>query len=466
MRVLLFGTGDYYNRYSTMIYRNEKVIALLDNDPAKWGRKKDSVLIHNPEDALKMDFDRIILLSGQDMDMHKQLIALGVPESKLCYLEQYYMESKFQDSPFPNSGKPWEGKKRILILTAELGYHGGALAAVYMAKALLNSGNSVVIVAPEGAADFVEEQRKEGLNLAFYPWLPLVKPDFLQWAGQFDLVIVNVFPMMPCACEISRHRPVLWWLHEAGDMYSDIYKRTLYKYQAYASRAAFSGMTICSVSSQAKRNFKKHFPEAEVDLLPCGIPDRDQRIPWKPSAPLVFAVIGSATQCKGWDIFVKAVRKMGKKEQKTAEFWMIGTIGKNRFGEAIREAAVREPSIRLLGELTRRQMEEAYGRINVVVCCSREETFSLVVLEGLMYRKICVVSDGAGISEFLKNGESALICKAGDSDDLASCMTWCMAHPEKLQRLSENGRSVYEEHFSMDCFGKKLEDMVNRAVGS
>ena len=62
MKILIFGTGDYYQRYKKWIAK-EKVVALLDNSPAKQHTVMDGIKVVSPREGISKDFDVVIILS-------------------------------------------------------------------------------------------------------------------------------------------------------------------------------------------------------------------------------------------------------------------------------------------------------------------------------------------------------------------------------------------------------------------
>ena len=57
MKYLIFGTGDYYERYKDW-FAKEDIAALLDNSPQKQNTKIDGIRVMAPEDGVKLSFAR------------------------------------------------------------------------------------------------------------------------------------------------------------------------------------------------------------------------------------------------------------------------------------------------------------------------------------------------------------------------------------------------------------------------
>ena len=84
MKYLLFGTGDYYERYKKW-FEPENIVALLDNSPLKQGTFIDGIQVLPPEKGIEKPFDIIVILSFYVKEMKQQLLQLGVLEDKICH---------------------------------------------------------------------------------------------------------------------------------------------------------------------------------------------------------------------------------------------------------------------------------------------------------------------------------------------------------------------------------------------
>lgn len=89
MKYLIFGTGDYYERYKDW-FAKEDIAALLDNSPQKQNTKIDGIRVMAPEDGVKLSFDCIVVLSFYVKDMKRQLKALGVEQDRIFH---FYIHS-------------------------------------------------------------------------------------------------------------------------------------------------------------------------------------------------------------------------------------------------------------------------------------------------------------------------------------------------------------------------------------
>ena len=462
MKIVIFGVGRFYQEKKQMIPLETEIVAFLDNNAALQGRFMDGCPIAAPCEVGCFSYDKIILMSLSEEEMENQLLELGVEKGNIWYW------SRFMSEMYYGTFKLYCGStdfakaygKRILIISTELNYNGGTIAAVYGARALQERGNLVILAAPSGDKTFIKETVDSGVSIVICPALPYVHLEELFWIRQFDAVLVNVFQMAPCVSDINAVKPVMWWIHEPVE----IYERTLKQLQDI-KKDKLKDINIYAVSKIAQKNFNACFLNKITKTLPFGIPD--QRTKDKSSGKkedLVLAVIGAVCPRKAQDIFVKAVGLLSVEEKQNVQFWIIGFIGNDEYGAQVRALAAKESTVKLAGPLTRSEICEAYREIDVVVCPSREETMSIVVTEGMMYGKACIASDKTGIAQYMEDGENGLICKAEEPADLCEKMRWIMQNQEKLSVMGSRARQTYETYFTMKEFGQRLEGVLQETM--
>ena len=164
---------------------------------------------------------------------------------------------------------------------------------------------------------------------------------------------------------------------------------------------------------------------------------------------------------KGQDIFIQAADLLSDDEKSRAEFWIVGKLWGDGFGKKIEQMAAARQYIKLVGEKSREEMIRLYRKISVVAAPSRQDTLSMAATEGLMWKKVCIVSEVTGIAQYIENGKNGLLCKADDAKDLSRQMKWVIWKGERLGAIRKNARLTYEEFFSMEMFGKRLERILH-----
>lgn len=465
MDVIIFGTGKRYQNNRTMIRQKFNIMAFLDNNKELEGKHVDGVPVFTPNQVSDLQPLPILLVSAKEREMKAQLEGAGISKKRIwdwqkiqCEINQGTYKVFLSDEKAGHRGK-------ILLVSTFLSYNGGTIAIVYAAKELKKRGYDVTLAAPGGDENLIREINGEGIRVLLCLFFPYAYHDKLLWVKQFDMAIVNVYQMIRCACEISRYIPVLWWIHEPSMAYVNIYQDINNRFEEYAIVKQFDNINIMAVSAIAQRNFNMFYPNRIKHVLELGIPDlQGCKVTKSCNKKMVFAIIGDVALHKGQDIILKAVKIINSIRKQQMELWIIGGIGEDDYGEKIRMSVEEYSFVKIKGLLSREEINKKYEEIDVVVCPSLEETFSIVVVEGMMYGKVCVASDATGVARYIDDKVNGLICKAGDAVSLARQMEWVMEHLDELDLIKENARKTYEQYFTMEKFGDRLEEAMEQTL--
>lgn len=465
MKVIIFGTGMLYQNFREQVKR-EDIVAFIDNDSKKQGKFLDGVKIYNPQYVLQLLFDKIILMSSQFIEMKQQLLDIGVSEDKIWTWRRYESElSRGVLKLFCYHDYKANYKKRVLVISTHLDYNGGTLAAVRAVQALQLKGYQTVLAAPSGNQEFIDEMSQKGINIVLCTAIWHLSKTEMCWINQFDVVLVNVFQMVACACEISQYKPVLWWIHEPSMSYCGIYERIRKEFGQYDNVLKMKQINIVAVSKIAKRNFEVYYPGIVKHTLLFGIPDEfisemnTESIESKDKC--TFAIIGNIEERKAQKIFIQAILKFSREEIDQLEFLVIGGDYAHEYCREVKKMAEEAHQIKFLGQLPREEMKTIFQKIDVVVCASMEETMSIAIVEGMMHNKLCITTDATGIADYINHGENGFICKAGDVDSLWMAMKWIVDHKNESKSIRKNARKTYEKYFTMESFSERLEELIH-----
>lgn len=457
MRVVIFGTGLYCENRINSIEDKVNIVAFIDNNPVLWGRKRKEIPIFAPNLIKNMQYDKIILMSLSFDEMKKQLLDMGILEEKIKSYEEVYAEL--------NNGKleiyfdkiKKNGGKKILIALHMMGYHCVANIALYTARVLQERGYQVTLIAANGDKRFIKSVTEKGFLVFIYGGIFCAEIEEMFWLQYFDYVIVNTYSMMRFALNVSKIKPSFWWLHES----KDVYKRRLEISDTFTI-SELDMLNIYAVSNVARKNFNDCYPNIRIECLEYGIPEKNvSKITSKNK--MIFAIIGYVSEIKGQDVLLDAIAKLSNYEKEKIEVWIIGKIGDDSYSQKIKSIAKNEESIKILGELNSDEMEEAYSRIDVVVCASRQDSFPTVIVEGMMYGRVCITTDVTGIASHIENGRNGFVCQSEDAGNLCSKIKWILSNKKSLKKIGENARKTYLEYFTMKDFGDRIEKIISSA---
>ncbi|SFI08384.1 Glycosyltransferase involved in cell wall bisynthesis [Pseudobutyrivibrio sp. OR37] len=459
MKLLIFGTGKFYQKKKQELLDTDKIEAFVDNRANEIGSFEDKKVYH-PNEIKKVAFDYIIVMATDYKNIREQLHNIGIDDSKILDFEEYISISKraFQRILVAKGNS----FKKILVISEPLLFNGGAMAAVNASLALTRRGYSVDITVAHADSAIIEILRNAGIGLIICPHLPYINQDDVDIFCDYDIALVNVFPMIRVACELSKRVPVLWWLHESSDKYNYFYKNTRQKHYRYDNASLFNNIRIAAVSTIAKNVFESIY-ERKIDcIFPVGI--NDESLSSKEEADvstIVFATLGTVAPAKGQLDVINAI-KLLKNNQKEVEYKIIGAIGDDDYEKKIKESS--ELQVSLEGVLNRDELVAQRKKINVVICASYEETLCLSVVEGMMDSKICITTDETGIAEYIEDGVNGFVYKAGDINTLAKKLQYIINHLNELDDMREKARDTYEKYFTLDILADNIEREIELTI--
>ncbi len=259
MRYVLFGTGDYYKRYSRWFAERE-VAAILDNDVNKQGTILDGYLVIAPADVTKLEYDAIVILSFYVTEMRKQLVELGVPGNVIFHF--YDLHELFQKEAALSLTKKIQTKS-ILLLSHDLTLGGPALALYHAAVLLKNAGYEVVY------GSMLDGSLRSKLEDSLIPVIIDVRLQIctmkeLTWTNKYDLVICNTINYHVFLSERNEDMQVIWWLHDSPFFYEGIKADRL-------NSISTKNMKILSVGPVPRNAVEKYKPDVPISDLIYGV---------------------------------------------------------------------------------------------------------------------------------------------------------------------------------------------------
>lgn len=461
MRVVIYGVGKLYKNRSDEIaelFADDVVVAFLDNK-FKTDMEIEGIPARNPRCVNSILFDRIVIVSVHVEEIYSLLLKYGVDKRKICTWKEYRAEKTGSVIDKYDATTSGDGKM-VLIVASPIRYDGGSMAVVYAALAL-RARNYCVWV----SAEYIEIELKEkllsaGINLAICKDIPYTGENFKNWVKLFSIVIVNVFPNIHSAYELGKIKPLVWWIHES-DVYGKIYQKTFSTFPWYREGVSIDTVNVVAVSDKAKNNFQRYYPKIGVRIMPYGLPDESGDNEAE-NETMIFAIIGNVSYLKGQDIFIQAAIKAMADKGTKAEFWIIGNQA-NEYAEALLTEAERFDFIKVKGEINRVEMVKYISRIDVIVSSSREDSLPIVVVEGMMNSKACIMSDVIGSVKYVTNYKNGIIFESQNIDDLADKMRWCIGNRDEVKKIGKEARKTYTSEFSMEKFADRLEKEIEHA---
>lgn len=462
MKIVVFGVGDYFNSRKEKLKKCGEIVGYIDSNHALWGKSIDGIQIVRPEAIHDFDFDIIVIMSIFAYEIKQKLTGLGVREEKIKFFTEYYGEVYqnrlnilFSPDYFVHSPK---GK--VLIISNFIRYSSAYTIVIHTISALKLQGYQVAVASIDGEECAMEKIRKRGATVLICGNLHHAAKEELFWIENFDCVIVNTSYYLGSIVEISKIRPVIWWIHEPPS-----YVKASFDYLNKYQQKDFENISVYAVCGIARQGVEACLPGKRAEILTYGIEDEaGKRAARLHKDKFVFAVIGYVSPIKAQDIFIKAVKCLSEEEKQKAEFWIIGSISEVGYGFEIRKMAEKEACIRIFGEISREEMGDIYNEIDVVVNPSRMDLLPMVIAEGMQYSKVCITSSATGMAEYIRNGENGFVFRTEDYEDLAENFVRLMSNPEAAAQIGRKGKEIYDRFFSITAFAQRINEIVENEI--
>lgn len=454
MKVLLFGTGEYYNRYKIW-FENEQILALIDNSPEKQGKMIDGIRVLSPADIIYIDFDAIFIMSFYVLEMKKQLIDLGVPKEKIHHFydihDVLYNKSLNKEVTFYGD---FSKEKEILLLNQDLTLGGPALALYNVAKILKRNGYSVTYGSQIDGA-LREYLESEGIPVVVDLNLLVQRMDECDWIKGYSLIICNTINFHVFLSKRDIRIPVIWWLHDSLFFYDGINKRAIDS----ISNVNLKVWGVGPVSENAIKTFR---PDFEVSNLLYGVEDVADKIDVdikKTKDFFQFVTIGYIEKRKGQDILIESIKKIPNNIRNKLRFILVGQNTSILAKRIMKECEGIE-EVEFTGVVNREKIYEILRNSDIMICPSREDPMPTVCAEAMMYSVPCIVSDAVGTAKYIEDNVNGRIFQNENSDELAERIIEIINNNSCVCEMAIKARKTFDDYFAMHVFENNLMKLM------
>ncbi len=199
-----------------------------------------------------------------------------------------------------------------------------------------------------------------------------------------------------------------------------------------------------------------------IDPAICGSLDRQEaRQRLGITRPTVVAILGQISPLKRQDLFVEAAMKLiDDRHFDEVEFLVIGSPAPEdlRFARRLEErisAAGLADRVRFIGFLDR--LPSYLSAIDIVAVPSRNEAFSLVLVEAMAAGCAVVATRVGGMAEIVEDGVTGIFIDPDDATTLSSAIARLVTEPGLRRLISDNGCQRARQRYARDRLIDRLE---------
>jgi GT2 family glycosyltransferase len=343
----------------------------------------------------------------------------------------------------------------VLFVSHELSVTGAPRMLFYAARLVRQNGGFPVVVAPADGS-LRAEMEQAGIVVIIDASIRHNHFLFERFARNFDLAVVNTIDLAGVVRQLSAI-PILrtlWWFHEAQSL-----SRLLRK----LPDVHWERVRALCVSEYARSFLPKGI---DASVLYNGIPDEPVEPAAKdPAGPLTFVLSGTIEPRKGQDVLVDAVALLPLPIRQQCRFVLTGKLWDMRreFWNSIQMKMARLPEITYLGALDHQSQLKLIAAADVVLCCSRDEPASLVVMEAAMLSKPTILSNRVGLLEVL-GSECCFVFESESALSLARQLLAVYERRGQMQQMGTAARRKFEQQLTLEVFGRRFLALASEQI--
>ena len=240
-------------------------------------------------------------------------------------------------------------------------------------------------------------------------------------------------------------RPVDRWVFVS----EDTWRRFSYRVAPRHGTVVYDGIDVPALRTA----------EASVVREELGIPA---------GAPVVGMVARVSPQ-KDFTTLARAARRVAVRHP-GARFLVVGDNGqepayREHYEQVVRELVEQGVEGRFIFTGFRRDVPRLVAAMDVFVLCTHFEGLPLVLLEGMAQTKPTVATAVDGIPELVRHGDTGLLHRHQDDDELARHISQLLEDHALAARLGAAGRHAVETFWTNERFGRDMVKLYRDVLG-
>ena len=345
---------------------------------------------------------------------------------------------------------------KMLIIIPDLNLTGSLTALMDLLLIFQKKGFALYILSSE-EGKFCQKLTAMGCIVFIRPCVVCnnIYRHFLQEA--FDLVFLNTSSCFYYAYFfINCSKKVLWWFHETkaqmDSMPSEFLNLSLLS----------DNFTLFGVTKPVVNGIKERY-EICIENLPMPINDGFHVSETRAEEKVLFFMPAAYSYIKGQDILLQAIIHLPSEYLERAKFVFCGyqLPGQKEYYNKIKKIAQQIPSVVFLDEIERNEVYDWYNQCDCVIAPSRIDATPTTIVEAMMHRKLCIVSDATGISDYMMDCVNGFIFATENIQDLMKRILFVIDTLNELTYIAEAGRKIYQDYFSMEAVTEKINQYLS-----
>ena len=366
-------------------------------------------------------------------------------------------ETLFDDlPPRPTEAETVSDKGKILFVTPELTYTGTPRSLLRMCKVAVSLGYAPIVWSSR-PGPFATEYEKYNIEVQIVPETSLSKREIINRIKSCDMAVCNTIMADRYARVCSFYVPTVWYIREATNIPDFTRNNPQRFYTLQHSR------DIYCVSDYAAAAISQFTSNKITVVHNCVEDESDMAVPYTPGTAekIRFVQFGTMEYRKGYDVLLSAYLSMPEDYRKQAELYFAGGFINSGmpYCAYLFSKMKNEPNVHYLGIVRGEENKiSTLSQMDVVVVASRDESCSLVALEGAMLSKPLIVTENVG-AKYMVSAENGFIVKTADVKSLKNALMSMIDKRTELAQMGRISRQYYEKYASMDSYTDDMKKM-------
>ena len=350
-------------------------------------------------------------------------------------------------------------RPRVLFVSHETTLTGAPIQLLHLARWLQKEGWNFLVATPE-SGPISNLLAADGVGVVIHAGLleESGQGKLRELAAQFDVVVANTIVSWPAVRAAHLEgKPVIWYLHETL-----VAVRLIREIPEIGPTLELATLLV-TPTQQTARIFSG-ITRTPIEVVPYGIPAVADAASETDNENFTFITAASIEPRKGQDILVEAIRKLPETVRAAARFKVVGRELDRPFVEKVKASAAGLSSVEFTGERDHAQSLALLAAADSSICCSRDETMPITILEAMSLGKVIISADVGGIAEWVRDEMNGLLVPPENPNALAQAIERCLTDQPLVARLRAAARRTFERHFTLEKFATEFARLLMNAA--
>ena len=209
---------------------------------------------------------------------------------------------------------------------------------------------------------------------------------------------------------------------------------------------------VLTASNFVKASVLKYKPNKKCFVVPYGASfeiKKERRVATK---TLKIVYVGNVTVMKGIPFVFEALANLKSED---LEIVFVGAVT-----ESIKNMVKDDSRCRFVGRVPHDAVGTYLKDADIFLFPSLSDGFGIAPLEAMYYGIPCIISENAGVSDIILEGQNGFIIPAMSAKAIQDKLEWCLQHRQELMQMRELAYQT-AERYTWDNYAQGIQEMLN-----